>query len=1244
MVANPGINYHSDDETLVYYCLTGDESAFGFLVHKYKDLIHAYVYQKVSNYADAEDITQEVFIRAYRKLAQLKYPHKFRSWLYTIASNECKRWLSKKRKRQEKEVNLEEVPEDAFGFEVDFARAPTDWQVDLEKALEGLSEDKRIAVSMFYMSDCSLKDIGEYLGVSVNTVKSKLHRARQQLGNALSEHYGRALSRKKLKGGFIMKIMQQLRNLSRPPMIPPAWQGNLLRQIPIAVATAACILVGAIGVFSRNVNMSEPSSFVLGKEEQSSAQIVETVWLGTLPAYASPSLTRATAEEKEDSQKDAQALAEADALLAAKKYRQAAGAYRLLLEKTSSDEIAFAAYYGLGMSLYKWDRPVGNWIDEAIGMVMMIPKESEHWSCSQVLLGRCFLRKYIWAREDEQRGEYYDVALQAFQDVLSTQTTDDLRKQSEYLRTLCKVERGDVDPKTSAARKHLEMALQDEDAAIRFVAADALDMPIPGMRIVGAVTDKLTGQPVANAPVSIMYIGNDTTDGQGRFSIDNLPGRKGEAIIWVDVKGYGKRMVRVMISETESETQVDVQLGQGATVVGRIVDSDGQPIDGANVRIIGDYYPLRFAITDAEGKYQLENIETRQDRYYLGVEHPGFIDVHNKISVSKTGIVETPDVVLKRGSTLRGRMTDEAGNPVQGVPVTTKGGSNVSGNDGEDKTDANGEYHLKNVSSLYADATIVVDSPQFMPAYKQVRLDPGKELPPVNFVLKPGKTLVGRVVDEQDNPIEGVRLQLQTWGELEYSWYNRFATTDANGFFRMEHLPEGKTTLRLDKEGYLYMNDQPAEVEPDKSITTMKENIVMQKGVRAYAKVVDAKTDKPIKNFRVKAASPKELEAKDIAPDGLPGDWASGFVFQSDTGEFETFERFRGMVIALQVEADGYAPTYVPRVVLGAYDKKEPLIIRMKAQASIKGIVVDAETGKPLAGAFITTFDKNHPLFIHGVAPEHLSTGPVRTDAGGKFTLPGALAEEFYLYVTHPERADAIAGRFYAPTDGKTPLISVEMQKGCVLTGTATPGLTITINLLKDNPYLMVDRRTQASRDGIYRFENLTPGKHRFDEMIPGEGFSSSGRSIFLELQPGETKTLNLLRTGGALLYGQVTEADGAPIKNVFVEVTGVPLDVKFPPPPDMKLSPEMIFKIELEYSGAAITNADGRYEIAGLPPGNYQLKATVKNFPKPGEMKAIHRAGKLPKRKKPRKTTSTFTIEKGDQKLGLDIVFPEKE
>ena len=165
----------SDDEKLVSQTLAGDRDAFGVLVHKYQEMIYAYAFQKVRNEEDAQDITQEVFWRAYHHLYQLRQPHRFRSWLYTIRSNQCKRQLMNVIKTRQRETALEDATDDALRTEPAHTTPTEGWQVDLEQALSELPDDNRVAVSMFYMGDNSLKEISEFLGVSVNTVKSKLY-------------------------------------------------------------------------------------------------------------------------------------------------------------------------------------------------------------------------------------------------------------------------------------------------------------------------------------------------------------------------------------------------------------------------------------------------------------------------------------------------------------------------------------------------------------------------------------------------------------------------------------------------------------------------------------------------------------------------------------------------------------------------------------------------------------------------------------------------------------------------------------------------------------------------------------------------------------------------------------------------------------------------------------------------------------------------------------------------------------
>ena len=86
------------DTKLIRRTLEGDDRAFGFLVDKYKSAVCALACRKVGNYHDAQDIAQEVFIRAYRSLPTLKHYENFAAWLYTITANCSCTWLRKHRR------------------------------------------------------------------------------------------------------------------------------------------------------------------------------------------------------------------------------------------------------------------------------------------------------------------------------------------------------------------------------------------------------------------------------------------------------------------------------------------------------------------------------------------------------------------------------------------------------------------------------------------------------------------------------------------------------------------------------------------------------------------------------------------------------------------------------------------------------------------------------------------------------------------------------------------------------------------------------------------------------------------------------------------------------------------------------------------------------------------------------------------------------------------------------------------
>jgi len=224
-------------------CLQGDQPAFAFLVDKYKEVVHAYAYRKVGNYQEAEDITQEVFIKAYRKLAQLKWPHRFRSWLYTIVSNECKMWLRKHSNGGEQEVPWEDVPAVELNELAMRSYGDENIKLTVKSAMETLSDDNQLAVSLYYMSSLPVKEIAEFMGVSPNSVRIKLHRARKQLGERLEKMIGKHLSKEKLRSGFVFRVVDSIRDMPIPSLPKP----RPMRWAPIPISIGLALLICIIG-------------------------------------------------------------------------------------------------------------------------------------------------------------------------------------------------------------------------------------------------------------------------------------------------------------------------------------------------------------------------------------------------------------------------------------------------------------------------------------------------------------------------------------------------------------------------------------------------------------------------------------------------------------------------------------------------------------------------------------------------------------------------------------------------------------------------------------------------------------------------------------------------------------------------------------------------------------------------------------------------------------------------------------
>jgi len=173
------------DEELVKRALASDTEAFDMLVKRYQNAVYGTAVHIVKNFADAQDIAQDVFLTAYQHLPSLKRHASFASWLRGITANLCKMWM----RRNRESVSLDEMLEEDEHSPFLQSTAPSpveevekkELRQSVMRAINALSEKNRLVVTLYYIDGLSYTEISNFLSVPVTTVEGRLHRARKQL-------------------------------------------------------------------------------------------------------------------------------------------------------------------------------------------------------------------------------------------------------------------------------------------------------------------------------------------------------------------------------------------------------------------------------------------------------------------------------------------------------------------------------------------------------------------------------------------------------------------------------------------------------------------------------------------------------------------------------------------------------------------------------------------------------------------------------------------------------------------------------------------------------------------------------------------------------------------------------------------------------------------------------------------------------------------------------------------------------
>ena len=166
--------------------LDGDTGAFSFLVDKYRQMVFTLALKITGNREEAEDAAQEIFVKCFRSLGTYNNRAAFATWLYRITYNHSVDIVKKNsRKRHTGNIDVDAEEDHPTHPSLDETIDLKEIKVLLKHAINRLSADDQVIVTLYYYDEFPLKDIAEIMGIRENNVKIKLYRIRSKLQEVL---------------------------------------------------------------------------------------------------------------------------------------------------------------------------------------------------------------------------------------------------------------------------------------------------------------------------------------------------------------------------------------------------------------------------------------------------------------------------------------------------------------------------------------------------------------------------------------------------------------------------------------------------------------------------------------------------------------------------------------------------------------------------------------------------------------------------------------------------------------------------------------------------------------------------------------------------------------------------------------------------------------------------------------------------------------------------------------------------
>ncbi|UFJ41671.1 sigma-70 family RNA polymerase sigma factor [Brevibacillus humidisoli] len=177
------------DQEIIQQITQGDVEAYREIIQRYQRMIFVFIYKMVNNTADAEDLTQEVFVKAYEKLSTYRGDSQFSTWLHTLARNRTIDFL-RRRKIHDSDEQLAFIPSQARDESPQDSLLTKEQRKEIERAFSMLSDSYREVIVLRCTHEYPFEKIASLLGIAESTARVRYLRARQEFAKLLSRTEG----------------------------------------------------------------------------------------------------------------------------------------------------------------------------------------------------------------------------------------------------------------------------------------------------------------------------------------------------------------------------------------------------------------------------------------------------------------------------------------------------------------------------------------------------------------------------------------------------------------------------------------------------------------------------------------------------------------------------------------------------------------------------------------------------------------------------------------------------------------------------------------------------------------------------------------------------------------------------------------------------------------------------------------------------------------------------------------------